>query len=616
MRLYKKALQLRQWFSNRKIRTKIMLVYLPLLLLPLLIVGYTANTIYSSAIISKSTQSFTQNSALTISRIDGMLRNTASAANMLALNLNRVLEEGRKSGQNELGRYNAINTQLSLALLVFPDVDSIVFIDAGGKVYGTHPELEQRSLSIQSQEAYRSVMKTNGVNFWLPMQRREYLTTDPDAALLTLGKKIINIQTGDSLGLLFLHIREEQLSEVLQKLNAEPSGRYFISDGQGKVISASDPQLLLTVIPEDEIRSWVSSTPQGASTRMIEGERSLLAASSFPELGWKLVSITPLQALTNGLEQLQWTLLAVAALCSLFALLGAGFLSKIIARPIVELARSMKGFQEGHLDVQLEVKSRDELGYFVLGFNQMRRRIKELLRNVMQEQKKKREVELALIQAQIKPHFLYNTLDVIYALSQMNRMREVQYTTKALADFYRAALSQGREVITLEEEIRIVRDYLAIQHVRYRDVFTYEIEISPECYQVPILKLTIQPLVENAIYHGLKEKEGGGHLHIRCDLNGDVIQIDVEDNGKGMPADQAERLLYPAAAPSPPAAGKGSSYGLRNVNDRIRLFFGPAYGLQIQSQPDLGTTVRISLPQAWNPVTEGNEPFDQADGRG
>ncbi|NMO94902.1 sensor histidine kinase [Paenibacillus lemnae] len=604
--------RLTQWFGNRRIRTKIMLIYLPLLLAPLFVVGYTANTIYSNAIVNKSTQSFTQNSALIISRIDGMLENVESAGNMLALNLNRILQEGRPYGQSELARYNAITTQLSLALLVFPDADSIVFVDRSNRVYGTNPVLEQRSTDIEERAVFQQVMETNGINYWVPMERREYLTSDPGTVLLTMGKKIIDIQSGDSLGVLFIQVREDQLSAVLHNMNAEPSGRYFIADEQGTVISTPDNTLLLKSVPKESIRSWMNGQSQATDIRPIDGQRSLLAMSSFPQLGWKLVSITPLHALTDGLDKLQWTLLAVAALCSLFAILGAGFLSKRIARPIVELARSMKGFQEGHLDVQVEVKTRDELGYFVLGFNQMRRRIKELLSNVLLEQRKKREYELALIQAQIKPHFLYNTLDVIYALSQMNRMKEVQHTTKALADFYRAALSQGREVITLEEEFRNVRDYLAIQHIRYRDVFTYEFEISPDIHHIPILKLTIQPLVENAIYHGLKEKEGGGHLQIKGYLQDEVILIEVTDDGIGMHHEQQANLLkHTSASSREPIAGKsGSSYGLRNVNDRIKLFFGHDYGLSIRSKSGKGTTVTIALPKEWTTLSERDENID------
>jgi len=607
-----------EWYRNRRIRSKILLVYFPLLIVPLIVIGYAANAIYSKAIVDRTTKAFSENAALLISRLDGMLTNAESCANMLALNLNRVLDAYPEPapGPVDLPRYNAVTTQLSLALVVFPDVDSIVFIDSAGRLFGTAPALERSPTKAVASEEYAAIAATNGVNRWLDMERRDYLTPDAGEAVLTLGKKIVDIQSGNTLGQLFLNVRESRLSGVLRSMNAVRSSRYFIADERGEVVSSAERAELLLPIGGTELREWVANHRSVSQITEVDGADRLLATRDFPRLGWKLVSVTPLRSLTEGLEQLRNTLLAIALICSLFALFGAVFLSKRIAGPIVELARSMKGFQEGDLNVRLEVGSRDELGLFAAGFNEMTRRLRELVARVKREQRKKREYELALIHSQMKPHFLYNTLDVIYALAQMGRYKDVQRATKSLADFYRAALSRGRDRITVEEELRNVRDYLAIQHIRYEDVFTYEIAVDPAIGKAQIPKLTIQPLIENAIYHGLKEKLAYGKLTVEGRREGGSIVIRVRDNGVGMDPDKVRRLLLPAEAAADAAGGgaaAGGSYAVRSVNDRIKLTFGRSYGLHIESEPGVGTTVTVTLPA--DPYFR-EEPEDESDDSG
>lgn len=595
---------LNSWVRDRRIRTKIMLVYLPLLVLPFIALGYTANATYSKIIVEKTANSFADNSALIINRLSGMLGNLDSCANMLSLNLNRAVAGKPASDEGfDLPRYTAITTQLSLARLVFPDVDSAIFVDAGGRTYGSHPRLETQSASEEALLLYGDLDRTNGINVWLPMRIRKGWTVDPDAPLLTVGKKIVDINTGTTLGVLFLNMEESRVSAVLSAMNAEPSASYFIADAGGSVVSsAREP--LLRPIADVGLREWVNAHVTASGVERIGGERMLLAIRGFPQLGWKLVSATPLQSLTTDLNRIRQTLWIIAGICCFFAVLGALQLSKRIANPIVRLARSMKSFQEGDLDTRLNVESRDEMGLFATGFNEMTRRVKALLDNVQTEQRKKREYELALFQAQIKPHFLYNTLDVVYALTEMGRAKEAQRATKALADFYRGTLGRGREMITIGEELKISRDYLAIQHIRYADVFSFEIDVDPDIAGYPILKLTVQPLIENAIYHGLKLKPSKGMLRVLGFKETDCVVLQVIDNGAGISAERLPTLLQSADADA------DGSYGLRNVNERIRLSFGEAYGLQIDSSEGVGTTVTIRLPFILPDHAEGANRHD------
>ncbi|MEW9700250.1 sensor histidine kinase [Paenibacillus sp. SI8] len=582
------------WFRNRLIRHKIMFIYFPLIFLPLLVLGFVSNSVYSNAIVKKTIKNISDNSSLINTRITGMLTNVESCANMLTINLNKVIVDDQiaiGASETSLHVYTQITNQLSFALLVFPDVQSAAFIDTNNRVYGSSLYMERNLDAIEGSEMLKQIDASSGTNYWMPMQRRDYLTHDSQETVLTLGKRIVNINTGQKLGILVLNIKESALSAIYQKIGSIQDGSYFISDAQGVIISSQQPQELLTEVADPVMKQWIVSTENTSDLTSLENGKTLVVSSDVPKFGWKLISMAPLHSLTVDTRKITLIIVLIGMVCLFFALLGASMLSKLIARPIMALTKHMKKMREGNLDQEFQVNSEDEIGLLASGFNAMISRIQELLTNINFEQKKKREYELALIQAQIKPHFLYNTLDVIYTLSEMGRVRDVQRTTKALADFYRVALSKGRETITIEEEIRNVKDYLSIQRIRYSDVFNFEFDIPSEVMAGTIPKLTIQPLVENAIYHGLKTKGSFGLLRVTGELADGKIRMKVADDGVGMSAEQLQELRLMGSSPQPTAG-----YGLRNVHNRVQLYFGEEYGLQIESEPERGTEVTLWLP--------------------
>jgi two-component system sensor histidine kinase YesM len=251
----------------------------------------------------------------------------------------------------------------------------------------------------------------------------------------------------------------------------------------------------------------------------------------------------------------------------------------------------MRRVKEGDLNAIAHIHTSDEIGLLASVFNSMINRIKELLLQVELDQIKKKEIELALIHSQIKPHFLYNTLDLIYVLNDMNLQHEARDTTKALADFYRVALSKGSEIITIGEEIKNACDYLAIQNVRYSDIFDYGMEIDKDILHCEIPKLTLQPILENAIYHGLKLKGSKGHIQIRGFKEEKRIIIHIADDGVGIQQNAQIHNLKQFTE-----NGKPTSFGLFSVHERIRLYFGIEYGITIKSQEGMGTTITVCIP--------------------
>ncbi|KAB8145587.1 sensor histidine kinase [Chloroflexia bacterium SDU3-3] len=277
-----------------------------------------------------------------------------------------------------------------------------------------------------------------------------------------------------------------------------------------------------------------------------------------------------------------------------FSIVSAWGISRTIYAPLKRLHDATTTIARHDLEVLATSENTDEITELVGSFNAMVRRIRELLAAKVQEQENLKKAELRALQAQINPHFLYNTLDTIIWMAESNRTRQVVDLVSALSRFFRITLSKGRDWITVRDEIEHVSSYLAIQKMRYRDILDYTIDVEADILDTQMLKLTLQPLVENALYHGIKNKRSGGRITVRGRRVGQDVRLDVEDNGIGMRADLVSQLGAMLARTDHPHSESG--YGLNNVNQRIKLFYGQQYGLTIVSAHQIGTQVSILLP--------------------
>ncbi|MBP3579142.1 MAG: sensor histidine kinase [Lachnospiraceae bacterium] len=265
-----------------------------------------------------------------------------------------------------------------------------------------------------------------------------------------------------------------------------------------------------------------------------------------------------------------------------------------ITRPLQKLNEVTEQVAGGNLSVRSDVHTGDEVGVLSESLNTMIDKINELLAQVTTEQVRLRKAEFELLQSQINPHFLYNTLDAIIWLAEAGEQKKVVSMVRSLSEFFRTSLNRGKDIIPLKEELQHVRSYLEIQQVRYQDILNYEINVPEEelgRYMIP--KITIQPLVENALYHGIKNKRGSGKIEIRGRKQEEMLVIEIEDNGIGI---SKERLWQVKDGIQKKVLTGKDIYGLYNVNERIRLNFGEEYGIDIHSVYGEGTTVRILLP--------------------
>lgn len=586
--------RIKSLFQNILIRYKIIIIYIPLIILPLLILGWITNYIFTDEIIKKTFINVQDDSRLILTRINSLLANSESCANIIVKDINNdpikrmfAVTDGNEAFAFEKQR--AILYVLNYALVIFPEVESAAFIDSRNELYHTSKNSSNRLEQEALDEILKRINESNGVNLWFPMQRSSS-AGDKNTAILTLGKKVLDIDGGDMLGALILTVNENSIASIYEKLGAAKGGNYCIADSSGKIISSENKNELFASKSVELTKLITSSSFSKQETIDIEGKKTLITATPIEKMNWTLVNQTDLTQITSEIRKLSIITLWIGLFCLAVALLGGSMLSSLIAKPIVKLTRKMQKVKEGSLDIQIDVNSNDEIGLLASGFNSMLERIRGLLDKVKDEQKKKREYELALIQAQIKPHFLYNTLDLIYIFSSMGRNSEAQSTTKNLADFYRIALSKGKEIITIEEELKNVENYLSIQRVRYADIFDYEIRADEEaaCYEIP--KLTVQPIVENSIYHGLKLKGSFGKLLIESFTENEDVIIRITDDGVGIEEEKLREIFEENNVSK-------QSFGLISVDERIKLYFGEEYGMKVESVVGQWTKATIRIPK-------------------
>ena len=338
----------------------------------------------------------------------------------------------------------------------------------------------------------------------------------------------------------------------------------------------------------------VAEVLAAADGRTLSGKgrmRRLYVACASEATGWTAVGVAYTQELLRSQDRIYKTYLLIAAAALILALVFALQLSRSIAGPIRRLMQTMRRVEDGDLHVRSQVSSRTELGQLSDSFDHMIAKTAELMDERLRSEEQKRKSEWKALQAQIQPHFLYNTLDSIIWMSHAGRNAEVVEMTSALALLLRSSIGDGSDTNTLKKEIAHVRSYLTIQKMRYNEKLRYEIDLDPQTEDCLLPKLILQPLVENAIYHGIKVKQQGGTVRIESLLEEDRLLITVEDDGVGMTPEQLAMILEKKEAD-----GESSKIGVCNVNERLQLFFGSEAAMKYYSEPGKRTMVMLVLP--------------------
>ncbi|KAB1435839.1 cache domain-containing sensor histidine kinase [Candidatus Galacturonibacter soehngenii] len=465
-----------------------------------------------------------------------------------------------------------------------------VLSDNGRNVINDGKDQLNPYADIKQSEWYVKARQSNGIAV-LSSSHVQNAIKDDYKWVVTLSCGIQNPNTGTIEGVLFVDLNYSAINNLCEGISMGSKGYVFIIDSQGRIVYHPRQTLLYSGLKSEKVEEALNGKQTNFTT--VEGENSkLYTVYTSEKTGWTVVGVAYLSELMTGREETQLAYLITALFLIIISGIIAIILSSEISKPLKELANSMKAVQEGHFEhAEIEILEQNEIGMLSNSFNIMTQKIKELMEQIVREQRAKRKSELKALQSQINPHFLYNTLDSIIWMSESGKNQEVVLMTSSLAKLLRQSISNEDEIVSIYSEIGYTKSYLTIQKMRYKNKLEFEIDIKEDILNESIVKLVLQPLVENAIYHGIKYKEDGkGFIRIMGERVENDIVICIEDNGKGMDKEALNHIF------DKKENKKSGGVGVNNVNNRLKLYYGSRYGLRFRSQVDVGTMVEVRIP--------------------
>ena len=395
---------------------------------------------------------------------------------------------------------------------------------------------------------------------------------------------------GQSLGLIQVDLNYEVIARLCKDIQLGKSGYVFILSSSGDIVYHPRQQLIYGNLKSERIPQLLALNG-GNLNAVVDGRAILYTVVSSKETGWDVVAVSYLDELFRASREAEYVFLMLSLLV-LVGAIGAGVaISSNISKPIESLRHSMQAVESGNFDIDITVNARNEMYQLARDCDIAVKKVRDLIAQNRREQELKRKLELRSLQAQINPHFLYNTLDSIIWMIELGETEGAIDMTSSLARFFRIGISRGDETISVKTEIEYMQTYLGIQKQRYKDKLSYEIAFSSDLYGSQILKLLLQPLVENAIYHGIKNIQGPGFIGITGSREGESMVIRISDNGVGMAPEQLVALRDGLIEPLP-----SNGVGVRNVQERIHVYFGLEYGVTFESAPGAGTVVTVRIP--------------------
>ena len=383
-----------------------------------------------------------------------------------------------------------------------------------------------------------------------------------------------------------MDIRFSNIANYVDDVGIGQHGYCFIMDTEGNLVYHPQQQLIYSGL-KGEDASALKVLPDGSHTK----DSVIYTIHTLENCNWRIMGVSYVDELITSKVESMLRLLGAMLLLVLVATVVTGMIfSKMISKPANQLGEAMREFEKNAEDFSYSpVGGTSEIAALSDSFGHMVVRIQRLMEKVRQEEITLRKTELNALQAQINPHFLYNTLDSIAWMCEEERNKEAVVMVNALAKLFRISISKGHELITIQKECEHAESYLKIQKYRYKNQFSYEFHVQDSCKEYLCNKITLQPIIENAIYHGLDMVEEGKIVIEVAERGGDIV-MSVSDNGVGMPPEQCREILHRDAKDK-------TGIGIKNVNDRIKIYFGEDYGLKIESELDVGTKVEISMPK-------------------
>lgn len=563
---------IRRKFKDAKIRHKILAMFFIIGIIPMLILGEYSYIAVRELLVKQEKSNMSDYLTQAIMSADNQIQIYNNLSEYISYNdtIAQVLTYDYKNYYEMYEQYTKV---------LDPLLSSVKYFNQGVKqltVYTDNPGIAKHDVTvapireIMEEKWYAAIemAEDRDINWTVNRQNSKVFSARSMPAFQNVG----------NLGILYIEVDYDKLFESFEEMSGNEYGIYIVNDENNIVYQMTSYD--------------ISQDRHPLKIEDIREQKAVCDAYTIVDdsmvTGWNVWFYKKNREIRSSVLPLIVAILIVTALCITFSIIATTIFSKVMVNDIEKLTENMKAVESGNMEITVTSDAADEVGNLIRGFGNMINRINQLINEVYKGKISQKEAEMKALQAQINPHFLYNSLSLINWKALETEQRDISRLTLLLSTFYRTALNRGRNILSIRDEISNMDSYLEIQLMIHDDAFTVIREIDDDILEYQTLNLILQPLVENAIEHGIDpDEDGKGIITIRGRKDGNHILLSVEDNGIGMDEETAASILT--------AQSKG--YGVRNVNERIMLYYGESYHLTVESTPGKGTVITIRIPQ-------------------
>lgn len=499
---------------------------------------------------------------------------------------------------------------------LYPEIAGILIVNHQG-AYLSNEMYAYNNVDLTKEEWFEQAAGQKGIFTVIGHPGKRSVTTHVNYTpeeVISVARALVDSETQKVKGVILIDLKLRSLSGIARDITLGKNGYLMILDKEGEVIYAPQNSVLGHLKA-----SWFDDHSSGTFNKQVGDENFQFQYQTSSFTGWRTIGVFDTGDAALAVREIHFYVVCYLFIVCLLGLTAAYVLSQSISRPIHHLMSLMQKAEKGDMTLRYLGSRGDEVGQLGISFNRMLQEIKKLMAINRQKEKQKQEAELRSLTAHIKPHFLYNTLDTIHWMARKQGADDVSVMVQSLSKLFRIGLSKGSSMIPLSQEMEHTSSYLQIQKTRYRDRVECFMDIKDDVLDCYVVKLMLQPLVENAIYHGIKARRGAGTILIEVLKQEEVLVITVSDNGAGMDAERLRSLREQLNDPLTTLGTHneehlpGRSYGLLNVQARIQLTFGPSYGITIDSIQGKGTKVTIIHPLLTNPQVTLDHAMEEED---
>lgn len=587
-----------EYYSNLTLRQKLILAFASFIVIPFFIIGGTLSWLYVESNRSMLLDAAIQNNKQIVKNIDSSLSPLLELS-MFPVQNHALLQTMRKDYSAvpyplyERGKdFDTVGGLIRNSIMPYSNlIDSAVIYQTQNHMilgrshndYMNHNYLEKE---FYNEPFVRDIIRNKGIYVPIGIHAEKLMSYRPTPAV-SIGRSIVDPFTREDLGFILFNIGVDKLKMLWSDIQFTENTHFYLVDQHSNLIYSTNSEEIGK--PAAEILGDNSSLILQDPGQLQKDKDHYFISSASHLSGWKTVTVIPKQELFGFVN----TIVRTIAI-SLFILLGLSIITSIyiarsITKPLLQLERKMKLVSQGNLDVSLNIEH-GEIGKISVTIDQMLKEIRRLIQKIYQDELEKRQMEMLALQSQIRPHFMYNTLNAIKWMAKIQGATGIEEALTAFSSVIRFTAKTQSDYVTVKEEVEFIKSYAKILDIRYMNKFDVTFHIDPSVWEYQILKFLIQPLVENAIFHGFDELPYKGKLEIRVEQQDGRIVITVTDNGRGMSQERQQQLTQNKNGE------RLNSIGINNIRRRIELHFGPEYGLWINSEVNAGTTVTIVVP--------------------